>query len=90
MACADDILAFITKRRGIMTTMLEEIINQGMRLGRKINMKKTKLMRTRNHVFGDVNKFKYWGIVLSSNGYKLCEIIISTNRAQNVTKKIKH
>lgn len=101
VAYADD-LALITKRRDIMTNMLEVIIEEGKKIGLKINDSKTKIMRLGkelgnkkikigSHEFEQVDKFRYLGIMLSSDGDRVMEIkekIISANKALHANKKL--
>lgn len=101
IAYADDVVV-ITKRRDIMTKMLNEIITEGNKVGLKINNEKTKIMRLGkikgdkqikigDKLFEEVDKFKYLGIMLTNTGTREEEIkekIMATNRALHANKKI--
>ena len=101
IAYADDIV-LVTKRRKIMKDMLSEIIEEGKKIGLEINEDKTKIMRigkkleTREikigqYNFEEVDKFKYLGVTISSQGDRRTEIkekIVAANRAFHANKKL--
>ena len=74
IAYADD-LVLVTKRRDIMVRILEEIIEEGKKIGLKINKNKTKIMRIGKELgvgsikvgreeYEEVRKFKYLGVTI--------------------------
>lgn len=95
VAYADDI-AIVTKQRQLMEEIVNEITEEGGKMGLKINAEKTKLMeinprrKTTNSVrLGDYNfervtKFKYLGVTITNTGDAQLEIqekIQSASRA---------
>lgn len=102
IAYADDIVV-IAKRREILSEMVEEIVNEGNKVGLKINENKTKIMKfgkdneakgyikIGRHEFEWVNKYKYLGIVLSDDGDRAVELkerILAISRAYHANKKM--
>src|SRR3978361_1936150 len=101
VAYADDIV-LITKRRRTMKEMLEEITEEGGKMGLKLNEDKTKIMRLGKKAEGEririggfssevVEKFKYLGVMVSNTGVRETEIeakIQSANRAFHANRKV--
>jgi len=101
VAYADDI-ALITRSRGRMREVLEEMATEGAKMGLKINEEKTKIMRIDKeckgkkiriggYTFEEVEKFKYLGVIITNKCEREAEIrekIITTNRIFYANKRL--
>lgn len=101
IAYADDIV-LVTKNRRIMKEMLLEIVEEGAKMGLKLNENKTKFMRVGKnpengkimlgkYSFDEVTVFKYLGVMLMNTGEREADIrerILKANRAYHANKKM--
>ena len=92
----------VAKRRDIMNNMVNEIIDEGRKIGLMINEDKTKIMKIckkqgRKHIrvgrytFEEVETFKYLGITLANDGSRDAEVkekVIKANRALHANKRL--
>lgn len=85
-----------------MKDMLNELLEEGKEIGLRLNVDKTKIMRCGRkvgngavqigeHCFEEVEKFKYLGVTISSQGERETEIqekVLAANRAFHANKKL--